>query len=501
MISFDRKATANQNLVYQRPNQSQTLYSTPLSRMARNVSYVISLLFILFLFSACSGGEGGTGVTPFDISHGQITGFGSIFVNGVEFDTTNVAISLEGISGSNTDLKLGMVVTVKGTINADGITGTADTVSVEEVIMGLVQTNDGMNTLTVLDQTIQVPANARFDGVADITGLTPNVDFVEISGYVKDSGVISAVRIELLGAGQTESKLFGNITNLDIASIGTFKVGSTLIVDYASANISGFSNNTLSNNAFVKIKGSYNAPSNTLTATSVENALVSDIDVDKIEIEGFVTSIISATNFFIGGTEVQVDVNTVYDGGAVDEIFTGMFLEAEGALVEGILIAEEIEFEDKIRIEAEIANVDTVANTITLTGLAGLVINLDSFTEFSSDLLPGGMNSLTTGSMIRIRAFQEDTNLVIARRIDTQFTVTNISLQGFVSAVTTPSTTFDLMNVAIDTTSFLDSDFTKENVAIGRTAYFAELQIDKIVEAKGTLNGAIINWASVEIID
>jgi len=116
---------------------------------------------------------------------------------------------------------------------------------------------------------------------------------------------------------------------------------------------------------------------------------VSRVDVDEIEIEGFVSSMLSAKNFKLGATEVQVDANTRYDGGAADEIFTGMFLEAGGALVGGILIAKEIEFDDDIRVEASIANVDIATNTILLSGMAGLEIKLDSFTEFSLDLLPG----------------------------------------------------------------------------------------------------------------
>lgn len=341
MISFNRKMAVNQDSI----NQSPTLCSTLCSRLGRNVSYVVCLLFIFFLFSACSGGEGGTGATP-DVSQGQITGFGSIFVNNVEFDTSSADIFMDGIGGDDTELRLGMVVTVKGTINADGRTGTANSVSVEEVIRGGVQTNNGINTLTILDQTIEISANTRFDGVANITELTPGESSVEISGYVKGSGVISALRIELLNAGQTQSKLFGSIDDLDIER-DTFKVGDTLIVDYEEADISGFSDNTLRNNAFVKIHGNYNASSNTLIAISVENALVSDIDVEDIEIEGIVTRIISSTNFIIGGTEVQVNANTVYEGGTADDISAGVPLEVEGALVNGILIAEEIEFEEE----------------------------------------------------------------------------------------------------------------------------------------------------------
>jgi len=205
----------------------------------------------------------------------------------------------------------------------------------------------------------------------------------------------------------------------------------------------------------------------------------------------------SPTSFFIGGTKINVDSNTNYAGGTADEIFTGVFLEAEGAFVNSVLIAEEIEFEDEIRIEAEIATVNTGLNSMTLTGLADLVINTDSFTEFSGG---GGFSNLVLGSKIRIRAYQKDST-VIARRIDTISNGPDISLQGFVSVITSPNISFDLMNVAIDTTAILEDDFSKENVTIGRDKFFAEIEIDKVVEARGALMGGSITWESVEIID
>ena len=70
------------------------------------------------------GGIGGTGVT----SVGPITGLGSIFVHGVEFETSFSEITLAGIAGDETQLKVGMGVTGRATLNADALTGTADSV-------------------------------------------------------------------------------------------------------------------------------------------------------------------------------------------------------------------------------------------------------------------------------------------------------------------------------------------------------------------------------------
>ncbi len=76
------------------------------------------------------GGIGGTGLT----SSGTITGFGSIFVNGVEFETDSAEILLDGNTAADTALRLGMVVLVTGTLNEDGVTGTADRVEFNNAV-------------------------------------------------------------------------------------------------------------------------------------------------------------------------------------------------------------------------------------------------------------------------------------------------------------------------------------------------------------------------------
>jgi len=57
-------------------------------------SLLLTLWFVLLLIScSSSGGIGGSGVT----SQGSVSEFGSIFVNGTEFDTSNAAIIINGV--------------------------------------------------------------------------------------------------------------------------------------------------------------------------------------------------------------------------------------------------------------------------------------------------------------------------------------------------------------------------------------------------------------------
>src|SRR4029453_15427925 len=70
------------------------------------------------------GGSGGTGVAASTVSTGVMTKSTTI-VNGVPFEDTTANISIDDTPKTATALQNGMVVKVLGTVNDDGINGTA----------------------------------------------------------------------------------------------------------------------------------------------------------------------------------------------------------------------------------------------------------------------------------------------------------------------------------------------------------------------------------------
>jgi hypothetical protein len=72
------------------------------------------LMFALaVVFNACGGSGGSNGLAGRNVSRGIITGFGSVFVNGVEFDSSSAAVTIDDNPSSESDLRIGMEVTVK----------------------------------------------------------------------------------------------------------------------------------------------------------------------------------------------------------------------------------------------------------------------------------------------------------------------------------------------------------------------------------------------------
>jgi hypothetical protein len=70
-------------------------------------------------------------------SSGTITGFGSVIVNGKTFETSGASFIVDGESGSQRDLKVGMTATVNGSFN--GGQRLASAVLHKDAVEGLVQ--------------------------------------------------------------------------------------------------------------------------------------------------------------------------------------------------------------------------------------------------------------------------------------------------------------------------------------------------------------------------
>ncbi|MDH5327296.1 MAG: DUF5666 domain-containing protein [Gammaproteobacteria bacterium] len=451
------------------------------------------LLLPLGVILSCSGGEGGTGAAP-DKAMGGITQFGSIFVNGVEYDTATANIQIDGQAATETDLRLGMQVVVSGRINTDGVTGRADTVVVDEVIRGLVVANDSVNRLTVLDQIVEVPATTRFDNVANLSGINAGV-LVEVSGFIKSSGVVTATRIEVLSAIVT-SKVHGMVNTLTPAT-ERFTFGS-LSVDYSLAEFTGLSKSQLSLFSVLEVQGSYDLASHTLSATKVSKETPLAGDSNSLELEGYVTGIGSGggISFYINNVPVTVDNATVFSGGTTDEIDVGMKLEAEGRMLDGVLIADEVEFEDKVRIEAPLdgVSIDAVSKigTLSFNGMGTTyTFNTDALTD-------GDLATLGVGDTVRLRGnLLETANSVVITRVEVRNAGSQVSLQGPVTGFTA-ETIVEILGLAADVSAV--TEFKKQGLVVSKTDFFAELGLGNIVEIRGTL-GTNISWTSIEIVD
>ncbi len=451
---------------------------------------LLGLLALVLGVSACGGGgqvaSGGTGGTG--VSAGAITGFGSIFVNGVEFSTAGATINRDDSPISESELREGMVVEVEGSISG----GTADTVMVEEAVRGPVESISGSasaGTLIVLGQTVQIDDTTVFDNnVPDFAAITDGM-LLEAHGLRRPDGSIAASFVEEKSP-PVVFAVRGVVANHS-ASATTFKVGD-LTVNYGSAVISDMPapSGANWNGLFVEVKGeicSGNPVCGTLSATKVEPEGLGVADADEAEIEGFVTELVSTSDFTLGFQRVVTTGSTVFLGGLQSEIALGVKLEVEGSLANGVLTATKVEFEDSVRIES---NATAAGGTITLEGLPGITVTANAFTEFKDTAATAANLAPLDGRSVRIRGRASGANSVIASEIEDRGASdpnADVELQGNATNVANP--TFEILGVAVDTSSLDPGDFQDVNDSpIGSAAFYAAITPDGgLVKAKGRL--------------
>ena len=330
----------------------------------------LTTIMLFLVLASCSpgpqagGGIGGTGSIA-SIASGPITGFGSVFVSGTEYETTDTSMMVDGQPGSQRDLKQGMLVRVNATVTERSGTNapplrTADALLYEDTLEGVVQsvTPTGSH-LVVLGQSVTITPATLIDASipgGTVLNLVPGRDLVEISGFVMGDGVIRATLIDLKTLNATtetpDYQVKGLISHHRAAQ-HTFEVGA-LTVEYRDAVLQNLPDQSRSvwDGLLVDIVGQQvssgdgTSPRFRLTATRVRLEGLGSSDSEDAVVEGFVTRVLSPGNFFLGNLQVVSDAGTVFQGGTNADILVGVHLEVHGRLVGGVMTAANVELED-----------------------------------------------------------------------------------------------------------------------------------------------------------
>jgi cytochrome c-type biogenesis protein CcmE len=430
----------------------------------RRTVLIASSLSLAALIAACGGGTGGTGVTSNNPTNAVSIGVmakGSVIVNGVHFEDNAAKIAIDDTPKTPADLQSGMVVRVRGQINDDRTTGTAQIVNVSTEVRGTVLTHDATVVpprFTVVGQTVFVddltvlanfgtpaptPANA-------VAALDDGTSVVEVHGLRDATGVIHASRVELLNANPLGDELRGTVAALG-ATTFTLQNGTTNVtVNFSGATIVP-ATATLANGEIVEVHGAFNGATFTATSINIEDDAQFEHQAgEEFEIEGLVSgcgTANSCTLFNVGAQAVQVNASTRFEGGLPTDLADGIRVEAEGHQFSGsTLIAEKIEFKRSvIRLQGATAN--ATANSFELhiaNDTFVVTIQVDSLT---SGAVPA--NGLACVQVRGQRKSPATPLVVIAGEIDTGCSNSNRHLiQAPVEAES--GTTLTLLGFPID---------------------------------------------------
>ncbi|MDY6994017.1 MAG: DUF5666 domain-containing protein, partial [Pseudomonadota bacterium] len=288
------------------------------------------LLFLLLGLSTCGGGEGsqlaGGGIGGTGMSIGPISGFGSIFVNGIQYDTTEATIVVNEQHVDETQLQLGMVVRIEGDIAEDN--GIAHHIEFNSNVKGPIEQLDTDNNhLSVLGQSIFVDNVTQFKGVNALDELKLN-DPVEVSGLNDAEGNIVATWIKTLTMPPSQVEVSGRVQQFNSAA-QTFKLGN-LLVDFSALRTL---EHPIENNMRVEVRGRL-ASDNQLHADQLRPAPhFSRLDSGhRLSLKGFITQMSTANQFEVAQQTVRTTGQTRFELGRAADIQAGTEVIVDGRL-------------------------------------------------------------------------------------------------------------------------------------------------------------------------
>ncbi len=365
----------------------------------------IIITTVLSISILSCGGEGTlmtAGISGTGIVLGVITGFGSIFVNGVEYDIDQASIDVDGApaSGKN-NLALGMVVRLVATDNGDG-TGLANSVVYDDAIEGPIESivlstvNRNLKSLNILGQIVLIDAASTTFTIDNGTDFSFDTiaqgDNVEVSGFVDlKSSTIVATRVEKKVGQQNGSipvELHGAIESLGTQTITVQGVSvDTSSID--DSNLTDLDVTGLKVGVHVEVNGVY-LDSTHIQATHIEGE---DDDIQKLThatgeicLQGIVSEFTRGDDFFeLNG--IVVDVSGI-DSSITGQLKEGIQVQVKGHYSGAELIAQKLEIRSaEAEFDAVISSIDDIDNKRIQIEYPGMSQTIDLLFDNQSQLV------------------------------------------------------------------------------------------------------------------
>lgn len=442
------------------------------------------------------------------VTNGVITGFGSVYVNGVRYGTDGVSVTMDDRPAEPLQLRVGQYVEVKGHSHLywNYAETSADVIRYHNVLEGPITSIDvGADSFVALGQTVRITLDTVFgDDIvpAAVEGLSVG-DVVEVSGVVPADGVVLATRIDIKPDGGPYD-VSGYVTRVSAAE-HRFDINA-LVVDYSAANMEDFTTGDPAVGDLVKVTGSTFLADGTLVALHVE--LRSDDYLaagpgDLVEIEGVVEDFLSATDFRVAGWDVTTTADTTYEHGTAANLADGVLVMVKGiADANGMLVAHKIAFKEVSTIRI-VAQVDSMSPSGGLT-LLGVDVSVTDTTVFQDKsalaLREFDFQDLAIGNWLDLRGYEApvDSGKVVATHVVRIDPAAEVRMRGPFRDPAPPS--FDILSVFVTTSKstcfVLEGSTCRDRMTAEE---FFALAPGELVEAWGTWNAPVLGATKVEI--
>lgn len=431
------------------------------------------------------------------VAVGPITGFGSVIVNGVTFDSASATVTMDDEPGIESGLRLGMIVSVDGTI--DVTTGEARASEIEFVddVEGPVSSIDPVGGSfvalgrTVFVDELTVLEDATFDDIE--VG-----HVIKVSGLWKQEQQIQATFVRRVAfqfeAGMT-MRVKGEIADLDIGQ-QQFRIG-TQWCNYSAAMLE-LGGADIANGMYVQVTSTAMFQNNQMMANAVQ-ARERNRDRNHLcdgeclyDLVGYVTAFESTEDFEVDGQTVMATQDTIYVNGTADTLALDVKVSITGTINDaGVLVADRIVFHlpSLVEIKGNVNGLDPETETVSVFGIA---VQTNEFTLFRDHTTSGqptfSFGDLNEGERVEIRAVM-DADSIVATRLERDDPNDVATLKAPVTSIERPS----IVMLGVTVTS--DQDTVFQNVAhieIDADEFFDLVEFGSIVRSEGTYEGGSI---------
>lgn len=476
---------------------------TPMSLRPARFAALISLVAILLTLMASCGADqvagiegSGSPVASAVTTTGRINGFGSIFIDGVEYDTSTAQIRIDDQPATEADLRVGHVVTLTGTLNADGKKGTATQVILTSDVRGDIASVDvDANSFVVLGQTVKVTADTLFDEstqAQDLAELKSGTK-VRVSGFTSATGEVLASRVDAAPTAAVDVQVSGKIRNLDSAAM-SFRVNN-LVVDYRSATVSG----SLAEGSEVTVHGA-TASDGSLAAAQITVATEEPLTPgEKGQIEGLITTFDSTASFVVDGQQVSTNASTKFNLHGLT-LGQDVFVKVRGTFDGSrVLVADQVQAKPTAASVARGA-VDAVSvaeGTLRVLGVTAQISASTTFEDKGADKKRQfTLSDLHVGDYVEVRGVAAEGEPLIASSIQRSKAEERSYVQGVAQEIARPG--FKVLGVRVVT----DSGTSFPGLgggAKGADAFFEQAE-NHIVNVRGTMNGDTLIADQVRLV-
>lgn len=359
--------------------------------MKRAVTALL-LTLLVAVASGCNGpvdpnvAEGGIGGSG--ISMGRVAQVGSVYVNGIQYDTNSTVFVINGseVNQGLSDIAVGMVVCVTGSKDPTSGTGVAERIAYDSLLVGPMDSvfDSATNHIGIMGQAVHINADTVLEDNLNDPALTIDQvtagTIIEVSGYPSSPGEILATRVELKAttSNYMVTGTVDGVTNHSL-TIGGLTIDASAVQEAIPAV-----------GSYIRVLGSLPPSLGSFAAESIVPVSANTLatDGEPLSIEGVINTGLDASTHLFVVNGLEIDASYTPYGEDEMSLAAGRIVEVDGVMNGTELLALEIEVEASNTARGEVGAilengaVDLDAKTITLLDN---VVHITNSTIFESD--------------------------------------------------------------------------------------------------------------------